>query len=177
MNLEGYKSGLDRGRPMWVEVCWVVIRSAIFLAPIPLPSAVRCAVLRFFGARIGRGCVIRHGVQIAMPWRLVCGDFVWFGEGVQILNLAQVRIGSHVCISQEAFLCTGSHDFDDAGFRLRVAPIAIADSCWLAARAFVGPGVSIGEGSMVTAGAIVGRDVPENSIAKGNPAVISARRK
>ncbi len=170
MNLEGYRAGLDRGVPSWAEIVWQAVRIPFFLFPCPLPSRLRCQVLRCFGARLGRGVVIRHGVDISFPWRLRCGDHVWLGEQCKILNLAEVIVGSNVCISQQAFLCTGSHRYRSESFDLVTRPIKIADSCWIGARAFIGPGVRMGQCSVVGAGAVVVRDIPPGHLAVGNPA-------
>ena len=172
MNLSNYRANFDRGAPRWKEAAWVVCKSLVFLPRVPLPSALRAALLRLFGAKVGRGLVIRSGVNITVPWRLALGDHVWIGEEALILNLAPVTIGSHTCISQRAFLCTGSHDFRSPGFDLITRPIEVGSSCWIAAQAFVGPGVSVGDGSMVGAGSVVTRDVPPGSVARGNPASI-----
>ena len=132
-------------------------------------------MLRLFGARIGRGVVVRSGVNVTFPWRFIAGDHVWIGEDVLILSLAPVTIGSHVCISQRAFLCTGSHAWRRETFDLRTRAITIGDSVWIAAQAFVGAGVSVGSGSVVSAGTVVTESVPENSLAKGNPATVMSK--
>lgn len=170
MKLEGYRAGLDRGAPAWKEASWIAAKALFFLAPVPLPSALRARVLRLFGARIGRACVIRSGVDITFPWRLVLGDFVWLGEGVRILTLASVEIGSNSCISQEAYLCTGSHNHRSESFDLVTRPIVIGPECWVGARAFVGPGTTVGSRSVLAACAVVVRDLPEGSLVGGNPA-------
>lgn len=162
--------GFDRGASRVTECAWIVVRCLLFLSPWPLPSALRCAALRMFGAKIGRGVVIRSRVNIWFPWRLSVGDHVWIGEEVFILNLAPVTIGRSSCISQRAFLCTGSHDFRSRDFALITKPIDVESSSWIAAQAFVAPGVRVGEGSVVSAGSVVLEDVPPATIVQGNPA-------
>jgi len=170
VKLEGYRAGLDRGAPAWKEAAWIAVKVVFFLAPLPLPSSLRTALLRAFGARVGRGCVIRAGVDISFPWRLVLGDFVWIGGGVRLLTLAPVGIGSNSCLSQEAFLCTGSHNHRVESFDLITRPILVGEECWVGARAFVGPGVTIGNRCVVAACAVVVRNLPPGSLVAGNPA-------
>ena len=145
-------SGFSRGVPAWKEALWWVCRSLLFAPWFPVPSPLKVAALRVFGARIGRGVVIRSRVNITFPWRFACGDNVWIGDEVLILSLAQVTLGSNVCLSQRAFLCTGSHDFRAEGFDLITRPITVGDSCWVCAQAFVGPGAEIPAGTMIKAG-------------------------
>ncbi len=113
LNLAIYdNSALDRGgAPTWKEALWTLTRAMFFQTALPWPSEFRVALLRAFGAKIGRGVVIRENVNISMPWRLTTVDYIWIGEELGILSLAQVTIGSNVCISQRAYLCTGSHHF------------------------------------------------------------------
>lgn len=143
-----------RGAPAWKEAAWWMVRSLCFAPWFPLPSALKVLLLRAFGARIGTGVVIRSRVNITFPWRFRCGDHVWIGDEVLILSLAEVTLGSNVCVSQRAFLCTGSHDFKSPGFDLITAPIEIGDSSWVAAQAFVGPGAVVPPGTMVKAGTV-----------------------
>lgn len=164
-------SDFDRGAPRWKEALWVLVGGVFLRGVFPWPSAVRVACLRAFGARVGRGVSVREAVYVSFPWRLEVGDHVWIGEGVGILSLAPVRIESHVCISQRAYLCTGSHDHRQAEFSLRTAPITLRAGCWIAAAAFVAPGVEIGAGAVVGAGSVVLRAVPAGAIVRGNPAV------
>ena len=118
--------------------------------------------LRCFGATVGEGVVIRSRVNVTFPWNLSLGDHVWIGDEVLILSLAPVVIGSHVCISQRAFLCTGSHKFHRETFDLVTKPIVIEDGCWIAATVFVGPGVTIAKGTLCAAGSVVMKDLSTN---------------
>lgn len=129
-------------------------RSLCFSPWFPIPSPVKVAVLRWFGAKVGNHVVIRSRVNITFPWKLEIGDHVWIGDEVLILSLDKVRIGSNVCISQRAFLCTGSHDFRKETFDLVTEPITIGDGCWIAACAFIGPGAEVPAGTMVKAGQV-----------------------
>ena len=172
MQLRDYTTGgFDRGRPLWFEALWVVVKCLFFLNPVPWPSALRVALLRAFGAKVGQGVVVRSQVNVTFPWRLSVGDHVWIGEEALILSLAQVTLESNVCISQRTFLCTGSHDFRAPKFDLITKPITVRGGSWVAAQAFIAPGVEIGEGSMVAAGSVVLEDVPAKTLVRGNPAV------
>ncbi len=163
-------SDFDRGAPRSVELLWLIVRGIFFYSRIPLPSAIKVFWLRVFGAKIGRGVVLRSRVNVTFPWRLECGDHTWIGDEVQILSLAPVKIGANVCISQRAFLCTGSHDFDSSRFSLVTAPITIGDGCWVCAQAFVGPGVELGSGSRCLPCAAVSKSVAPGTTVGGVPA-------
>ncbi len=157
------------------EALWLLSKILFFLNPFPWPSGLRVFLLGLFGARVGRQVVIRSGVNITFPWRLTVGDHVWIGEDVLVLSLAPVTLGSHVCVSQRAFLCTGSHDWRRESFDLQVRPIVVEDEVWIAAQAFIGPGTSIGAGSIVCAGTVLMKSIPPQSLAKGNPAEVSLK--
>jgi putative colanic acid biosynthesis acetyltransferase WcaF len=165
-------SDFDRGASLWKEASWVAVRALFFQTAIPWPSRLRVTLLRLFGAKIGHSVVIRANVNISFPWRLSIGDHVWIGEDVGILSLAPVTIESNVCISQRAYLCTGSHDFRREDFRLKVAPIIVRTGSWVAAASFLGPGIEIGPGAVVSAASVVFENVPPNTLVQGNPASV-----
>jgi putative colanic acid biosynthesis acetyltransferase WcaF len=168
-------SDFDRGAPRWKEALWVFARCLFFQNALPWPCNLRVALLELFGAKIGKHVIIRANVNISFPWRLQVGDNVWIGEDVGILSLDQVTIESNVCVSQRAYLCTGSHEFRREDFKLKVAPIILRTRSWVAAAGFIGPGVEIGAGSVVSAGSVVLENVPANVLVQGNPArVVSA---
>ena len=152
---------------------WLVVRSLFFMPSFPLPSAVRCNLLRLFGAQIGQGVVIRSRVHVTFPWRLTIGDHSWIGEEVNLHNLAPIVIGHDVCLSQRAFLCTGSHDFSKHGFDLITGPITIGDHSWVAANVFIAPKVHLGPHAMVTAGSVVKLSISQPGIVSGNPATLT----
>jgi len=154
IDLSSYdNSDYRRGVARWTEFAWWVVRSLFFAPWFPVPSAIKVLALRCFGARVGKGVIIRNRVNITMPWKLEIGDHVWLGDEVLVLSLAPVSIGSNVCISQRAVLCTGSHDFRKEGFDLITEPINIGDGSWICAQAFVGAGAKIPEKTMLKAGA------------------------
>ena len=160
----------SRGAPRWKEALWWLARGLFFAHGFPLPSWLKVAILRSFGARVGKEVVIRSRVNITFPWRFSCGDHVWIGDEVFILSLAEVRIGSNVCLSQRAFLCTGSHDYRKENFDLITKPIVAEDGCWIAAQAFIGPGVTLRRNTVCGAGAVVLRDAGPDELVIGNPA-------
>ncbi len=163
----------DRGAPLWKEGLWRLVQGLFFQPLWHAPSGLRVFWLRLFGAQIGHRVVVRAGVNIHFPWRLRVGDDVWFGEDCLILNLAPVDIGDSCCVSQRAVLCTGSHDYRSPTFDLITKPIHIHTGSWIAACAFIGPGVEIGPRSVIAAGAVVTRSIPSGHLAKGNPAAHS----
>lgn len=161
--------GLDRGRPLAVEALWHLCKCCLFLTALPVPSRLKCFVLRRFGAHIGKGVVIKPQVKILFPWKLTVGDFAWIGEEAFILNFEPVTIGAHCCISQRVFLCGGNHDYRQVDMPYRNGPIAVQDGAWVGAQVFVAPGVTIGSEAVITAAAVVTRDQPGKMVCGGNP--------
>ena len=162
-----------RGRGVLTEALWVIAFSPLMTSQLP-GSRWRVSLLRAFGASIGKAVVIKPHVIVKFPWRLTVGDHSWIGEGGWIDNLAPVVIGSYACISQGAYLCTGSHDWRQPTFDLITKPINIGASAWVCAKAIVAPGVTIGEGAVVGLGAVATSDVPDWRILRtgGGPLVI-----
>jgi len=139
-------------------------------------SIIKVRLLRLFGAKIGKGVVIKPGVNIKYPWNLSIGDYSWIGENVWIDNLAMVSIGSNVCISQGAMLLCGNHDYKRPTFDLMVKPIVIEDGAWIGAQSTVCPGVTMHSHSVLAVGSVASKDLMPFSIYRGNPAIKVAER-
>ena len=154
MNLSKFdSSAFDRGASRVKELIWMAVSELSVAGPIP-GSFWRVAILRAFGARIAGGVVLKPRVRIKFPWRLEIGANSWIGEDTWIDNLAAVRIGRNTCVSQNAYLCTGNHDWSSPQFDLITAAITIEDQCWVGARATVAPGTHMEEGAVLAIGAI-----------------------
>ena len=134
-------------------------------------STWRIYLLRLFGARFGRLCRVKPGLNVSCPWNLVVGDDCWLGESVWLDSLASIRIGNSVCISQGSYLCTGNHDYKSSTFDLRLGPISIDSQVWVGAKSVVAPSTIICEGSVVCMGSVVSGVIHPFSIVRGNPAV------
>ena len=156
----------DKLRRFVWQIFWVLV-----FRPTPtFMHGWRCVVLRCFGARIGKRVHPYPAARIWAPWNLRMEDGSCLGNGAECYNVAPVRLGRDAVISQRAYLCTAGHDLIQPGFALVAAPIYIGDDAWIAAAAFVGPGVHVGRRAVAGACSVVTKDVPENTIVAGNTA-------
>lgn len=146
-------AGYDKQRSILWQAAWFAVMNLVFMKWW-LPARFRPAILRAFGARVGERVLIRHRVRVLWPWKLSIGDDCWIGEGAWLLNLEPITIEDDVCLSQEAFLCTGSHLHRDAAFEFDNAPIHVGAGAWVAARATVLRGSTIPAGEVVPGGAV-----------------------
>jgi putative colanic acid biosynthesis acetyltransferase WcaF len=169
-------SELVRGRSRLVEALWIFFGAPVLASRLMLSASVRSSLLRLFGAKIGVNMYMKPGVRVKFPWYLSVGDHCWIGEDVWIDNLAPVTIGSHVCVSQGAYLCTGNHDWSKPNLKLFTRPIQLERGCWVGAKALVGPGVTVKEGAILTAGGVATKDLQAFGIYSGNPAVLIKQR-
>ncbi|MCS3824335.1 WcaF family extracellular polysaccharide biosynthesis acetyltransferase [Salinibacter ruber] len=131
---------------------------------------VRNALLRLFGAEIGKNVRIHPSATIYFPWNVSIGDWSSVGEDAMIYNLGPIAIGEKVTVSQRAHLCAGTHDATDPAMPLQKPPISVGDQAWICADAFVGPGVTVEEGAVVGARAVAVSDVEPWTVVAGNPA-------
>lgn len=162
--------------PRWKVLLWFVVNSLLLNTYLPVPMGLKRTVLRWFGARLGTGVVIKPAVNIKYPWLLSVGNYVWIGEQVWIDNLSLVTIGSHVCLSQGAMLLTGNHDYRRPTFDLTTRPITLEDGVWIGAKAVVCAGVRCGSHAVLSVGSIATKPLESYGIYQGNPAVWVRRR-
>lgn len=170
------RSGLSRGRSYFIESVWYLFKLAFFTTRLPWPTCWKLFLLRAFGAKVGKGVVLKPAVNITFPWKLEIGDHAWIGEEVWLLNLEPIVIGAHACVSQRAFLCTGNHDYRSWNMRYRNAAIRLDGGVWIGAQVFVGPGVQVGVDAVVTAGSVVTKDLPAGMICSGSPCTAQSAR-
>ena len=168
VDLSSYRK-IGRPRELMRRALWECVQLPFYPMRPRALSGLRVALLRLFGAKIGRNVLICGGVRVHVPWHLELGDYAALGDRVEIYNLAPVRIGAHSVISQHAYLCASSHDYTRTDFPLYSLPITIGAQAWIASGVFVAPGVTVGEGSVVGARSVVLRDVPPWTVAAGNP--------
>lgn len=158
------------------RLLWAIVAATLFRGSFHNFYGFRAALLRMFGAKLGRNVRIRRTVIIEVPWNLDIGDDVSIGDAAILYSLGPITIGARSFLSQYAHLCAGTHDPMDKNYPLLRPPITIGTDCWIAADAFVGPGVTIGDRTVVGARASVFSDLPSDVIAVGNPAKPSKPR-
>jgi len=132
--------------------------------------AWRRAVLRLFGAKVGRHVHVYPSARLYMPWNVEIGDWSAVGDDVLIYSLGRVRIGNNATVSYRAHICAGTHDFSEPSLPLLKPPVVIEDGAWIGTDAFIGAGVTIGHGALVGARAVVVKDVAPLDVVAGNPA-------
>ena len=164
-------TNFDKGAGRLKIISWYFVNALLVRASWNPFMGVKVKLLKLFGAKIGKGLVIKNNVIIKSPWNLVVGDDCWLGEDCWIDNLDKVVIGSNVCISQGAMLLTGNHDYTVSSMPYRNAPIHIEDGAWVGAQTTVCPGVTVHRNAILTVGSVATKDMEANAIYQGNPAV------
>lgn len=171
-DLSSFTTGnFDKGAGFIKQTLWYFTNALFVRASWNPFMGIKIALLKAFGAKIGKGLVIKNNVCIKFPWKITIGDNVWLGEYAWIDNLDYVTIGNNVCISQGALLLTGNHDYTCSSFDYRNAPIVIENGAWIGAKCIVCPGVTVHSHAILTVGSIATKDMEEFTIYKGNPAI------
>lgn len=166
-----------RGRSrVYVQLWWLT--QATFFAMSPqVCYGWRRWLLRLFGAKIGRGAIIRPSVKTPYPWKLTIGDYCHIGDEVHLYTYGEIEIGDCAVVSQRSYLCTGYHDHTSPRFDLLAKKIVIGPEAWVAADVYVGPGVTVGYGAVIGARSSVFKDIPPGVIAVGAPAKVMGERR
>lgn len=156
----------ERLRMVIWEYAWMLLCS---WTPKPL-NPWRLFWLRFFGAKIHGRPFVHQRARIQIPWNLTLHDLACLGDRANAYSLGEIEIHEQATVAQEAYLCTGTHKFDDLALPLQTAKITVGAKAFIGARAFILPGVTIGAGAIVGACSVVTKDVPVDSVVAGNPA-------
>lgn len=175
-NLSQYSKTYKHNKSFLYRFIWYVINIIVFKSYMFPFSNIKIILLKLFGAKVGKGIIIKPCVNIKYPWMLVIGDNVWIGEDVWFDNLGLITIGSNVCISQGAYLLTGNHNYKEEKFDLIVKNIVLDDGVWICAKAIVCPGITMNKNSILTAGSVLSLNTEEGFIYKGNPAQCYKKR-
>ncbi|WP_373551428.1 WcaF family extracellular polysaccharide biosynthesis acetyltransferase [Haliscomenobacter sp.] len=160
----------DRGASKLRELLWMVCSALFFQHSLAGLNGLKIWLLKQFGAKVGRGVLLKPNVRIKFPWKLVLGNDVWIGESVWIDNLDQVRIADNVCLSQGAMLLCGNHNYKRSSFDLMVSPIVLEEGVWIGAHAIVCPGVCCRSHAVLCVGSVALADLEPYMIYQGNPA-------
>ena len=158
------------------RLLWYFTNQLVFVHGLLPVNGLKVILLRLFGARIGKGVVIKPSVNIKYPWNLRAGDYVWIGEDVWIDNLGEVSLGNHVCLSQGCLLICGNHNYRSPGFDLMVEGISLEAGVWIGTRAVVCPGVKAASHAVLAAGSVASSDMEAYTIYRGNPAQAVKKR-
>lgn len=177
VNLSKYdQSWYSRERNGVVVLLWWFIQGTLFRFSLHNMYGWRNFLLRLFGAEIGGKVKIRATAKFTYPWKVSIGNFSWIGDDTYFYSLDKIKIGNNCVISQNAYLCTGSHDIEDEAFGLIIKPIEIKDGAWIAADVFVYPGIVVEEMAVVAARSTILNDISANSVYAGSPAKFIKKR-
>ncbi|MBK7388668.1 MAG: WcaF family extracellular polysaccharide biosynthesis acetyltransferase [Bacteroidia bacterium] len=182
--MEKIKTDLSKFDNSWYQhggstiklALWHVVSAVFFLNHLSAISSLKVTLLRMFGAKVGKGVVIKQCVRIKYPWLLEIGDHVWIGECCWIENHAPVKIGNHACISQDAMLLCGNHNYKKSGFDLITGKITLEEGVWIGAKSTVTPGVTCKSHSVLSVNSVASSNLEPYGIYRGNPAVFQKER-
>ncbi|MDR1543310.1 MAG: putative colanic acid biosynthesis acetyltransferase [Prevotellaceae bacterium] len=176
LDLSQYQNTLSRKNQV-LRLFWSIVW-AVFARPLPksLCSGWKRFLLRCFGTKIHKTAIVYSSAKVFMPWNLEMDEYACLADDVDCYNVDKVKIGKHATISQRAFLCTASHDIEKNNMPLITAPITIENYAWVAVDAFVGMGVTIGEGAVIGAKTCIVKDVEPWAVMAGSPAKFIKKR-
>jgi len=175
IDVSKYHSPLTMGNKI-ARCLWGIVWITLFRPSPRLLFGWRRMLLQLFGAKLGRGVHIYPSCRIWAPWNLQMGDHSCLSHHVDCYSVDQIKIGAHATVSQYSYLCTASHDIEDPHMCLVTAPIVIENGAWICADVFVAPGVTVGQGGVAAARAVVTKSIEPWTVVGGNPASMIKRR-
>lgn len=155
--------------------CWYIVSLLFFRSGLIPSNNILIFILRLFGAKIGKDVRIKPCIFVRYPWKLQVGDHTWLAD-CYLDNLDYLYIGKNVCISQQAMVLTGNHDYSKPAFHLFTKPVTIEDGVWIASRAIVCPGIKAQSHAMLQTGAVACGDLLPYTIYRGSPAIAIRKR-
>lgn len=170
-NLQSFKVPPKfRGKSLFIVQLWNICYRIFFRYSPRFFNCWRRGILKIFGAKIGKAVLIRPSAKILYPWKLKIGDWSWIGDNVTLYNMGEIIIGRNTVISQNSYVCTGSHDYTKETFDIFSEKIIIGDEVWIASDVFISPGVTINDGVVISARSTVRNNLPASMVCWGNPA-------
>lgn len=148
---------------------WWLVQASLFKWSPQFAYGFRSALLRLFGAKVGKNTVIRPSATFTYPWNITIGDYAWIGDDVVVYSLGPILIGAHAVVSQRSYLCAGDHDYSKIDFPIRGYRIVIEDQAWVATDVYIAPGITIGQGAVIGARSSVFKDMPSGYVCIGSP--------
>jgi len=177
VNLEKFNNDwYQPGGSTLKRLLWFFVNAIFFASSLNPICSLKVWLLRLFGAKVGKGVVIKPSVNIKYPWRLEIGNHVWIGENTWIDNLDNITIGNNACISQGAMLLTGSHNYKLDSFDLMTGPIVLEEGAWVGAQAVVCPNITCKSHSILAVGSVATQNLEAYTIYQGNPAQAKRKR-
>ncbi len=149
---------------------WNLVYVFLF-RPSPRPlHGWRRFLLRAFGAKLADHTHIYPTARVWAPWNLICDQNATIAEDAIVYNPKPIHMGSHAIVSQQAYLCGASHDYEDPNFPLVANSIQLGPYSWVCARATVQPGLTLGEGAILALGSVATHDLEPWTVYGGVPA-------
>ena len=165
-----------RGKSKFTIQLWWIIEKTLFAWSPQFFYGWRRFLLRLFGAKVGKGVLIRSTAKFTYPWKISIGDHSWIGENCILYSLGNIVIGEHVAVAHGVYFNTGLHDYTKKSFDIGFKNVTIEDEAWITNDVYIGPGITVGKGCVIGARSNVFKDMPEGYICYGNPAIPIKKR-
>lgn len=166
-----------RGKGALTVQLWWGVQATLFRHSPQIFYGWRRFLLRAFGAKIGKGVLVRPTARITYPWKVTIGDWSQVGDGTELYSLGRIEIGAHTVVSQGCYICAAGHDPASNSFAIYQSRVVIEDEVWLASQCFVMPGVTVRKGTFCKVRTLVTSDTEEGTVYAGSPGRAVAKRR